>query len=85
MFAETRPSRLYTQTTWSLSLLPFKKSNKGPFSLFKAIRPTAMAETMGDGDEEWMGMNDTSWCGLGLTDPIKNIEVSTDIYLVFIS
>ena len=37
-----------------------------------------MAATVGDGDEEWMQMNDTRWRGLGLTDPIKNIEVSTD-------
>jgi len=54
--------------------------------LFKAIRSTAMAETMGDGDEEWMRMNDTSWRGLGLMDPINNIEVRVrTIYLVVIS
>jgi len=37
-----------------------------------------MAGTMGDGEEEWVQMNDTRWRGLGLTDPIKNIEVKLD-------
>jgi hypothetical protein len=27
-------------------------------------------------DEEWMQMNDTNWRGLGLTDPVKKVEVS---------
>jgi len=37
-----------------------------------------MAGTVGDGDEEWTRMNDTRWRGLGLTDSIKNIEVSVN-------
>jgi hypothetical protein len=37
-----------------------------------------MEGTAGDGDEDWTRMNDTRWRGLGLTDPIKNIEVSVD-------
>jgi hypothetical protein len=28
------------------------------------------------GDERWGEMNRTEWRGLGLTDPIKNVEVS---------
>lgn len=35
-----------------------------------------MAGATGDGDEEWMQLNDTRWRGLGPADPIKNIEVS---------
>jgi len=29
------------------------------------------------GDERWGEMNRTEWHGLGLTDPIKNVEVSS--------
>jgi hypothetical protein len=28
-----------------------------------------------DGEDEWEQLNRTNWRGLGLTDPIKNIEV----------
>lgn len=28
------------------------------------------------GEERWGEMNRTEWRGLGLTDPIKNVEVS---------
>lgn len=29
-----------------------------------------------DGDDEWDHLNRTNWRGLGLTDPIKSVEVS---------
>jgi hypothetical protein len=28
------------------------------------------------GDDSWGGLNRTEWRGLGLTDPIKKVEVS---------
>ena len=41
-----------------------------------------MADPTRDGDEEWMRMNTTQSHGLGLTDPIKNIEASPNNLLL---
>lgn len=41
-----------------------------------------MAGASGDGDEEWARVNDTHWGGLALTDPIKNIEASSNDLLL---
>lgn len=73
MFAEMRPLRLYNHVTLS----PFKDLSNSHFPLgyLQLFTSTVMTATTGDGGEEWMGMNDTRWRGLGLTDPIKNIEV----------
>ena len=48
------------------------------FTLLSPFAPTTMAGVTDNGDEAWMRMNDTNWRGLGLTDPIKNIEASSN-------
>lgn len=55
---------------------PYTKSHSFFVPYFAS---TAMAFGATDnGDGEWMRVNDTHWRGLGLTDPIKNIEASSN-------
>jgi hypothetical protein len=39
------------------------------------IQPRADSMFYGEEENEWDQLNKTSWNGLGLTDPVKNVEV----------
>jgi hypothetical protein len=72
-FVEMRGSGLYNQ------VVAFSLARSLPIACDTFVQDIAfitMAGATGDGDKEWIRVNETHWRGLSLTDPIKDIEAS---------
>lgn len=76
LFAQMKRWRLYNHVVAFSLVINLTISAISYNFLLQCSTSMAMVGATGDGDGQWMRINDTHFNGLGLTDPIKNIEAS---------